>query len=211
MNRVLFFGILILNLVFSAFSLQPAEDDVLVRVIDTGPGLACVVKMPGGHYMIYDTGHWDRDTDTLAAVQEIVPADETIDLMVLSHSDSDHLGATDEICDSYPVARFLRTGFVRDRQTWRDSDAAVRAEVVADGALDLNLGDVEFPPGATYRFGDTFVTMVFGLHEARDEWDDDLSDSEMRNASSIVIRLVYKGKSVLFCGDTVGYHPGSPS
>ena len=94
--------------------LNPQENDVFVRVIDCGAGLACVVKIPGKagdhHYLVYDTGHWNTDDDVLMAVQRIVPDNEEIDVMVLSHSDSDHLGAADEILDTYTVHRVLRTG-----------------------------------------------------------------------------------------------------
>ena len=39
----------------------PAQtgDGLYVRVVDAGPGLCTVTRMPGGHYMVYDAGHWD--------------------------------------------------------------------------------------------------------------------------------------------------------
>jgi hypothetical protein len=51
--------------------------------------------------------------------------------------------------------------------------------------------------------------MVFGLHKPPSSWGL-ISNSEKRNAGSIVIRLVYKGKSILFCGDSVGRHNDGP-
>ena len=39
-----------------------------------------------------------------------------------------------------------------------------------DGTLDLNLSEIEFPNGATYRFGDAFVTMVCGFGELPDSY-----------------------------------------
>ncbi len=67
-------------------ALSPEPGAVFVRVIDVGPGLACVAKIPGedgdDHYMIYDAGHWNTDNAVLAPVQDIVPEDEDIDLMV---------------------------------------------------------------------------------------------------------------------------------
>ncbi len=192
-----------------AFTLQ-AQEQVHIRVLDVGPGLACVVSMPGGHFMVYDTGHWNTDNAVLDAVKEMIPEGSAIELLVQSHSDSDHLGATDEICDAYQVKRILRTGMPRTTATWADADHAIRLEKDNDDAIDINLGYFEYPPGATYRFGDSFVSMVFGLGEVPEEWKSELSPSEERNAVSIVIRLLYDGKSVLFCGDTVGRHIGDP-
>jgi beta-lactamase superfamily II metal-dependent hydrolase len=37
-----------------AFALQPESGAVFVRVVDVGPGLSCVIKIPGGHNIVYD-------------------------------------------------------------------------------------------------------------------------------------------------------------
>jgi len=31
---------------------------VYIRVVDVGAGLYTVTKVPGDHYMVYDSGHW---------------------------------------------------------------------------------------------------------------------------------------------------------
>ena len=51
------------------------------------------------------------------------------------------------------------------------------------------------------------MTMVLGYHKVPPNWNL-TSSSEIRNAGSIVVRLQYRGKSILFCGDTVGRHIG---
>ena len=197
------------SLVFAprAFALNVEPDAVFVRVIDTGPGLACVIRMPGDHYMVYDTGHWTADTHVLGEVQAIIPNTESIDLLVLSHTDSDHLGATDEILSHYTVDRILRPGLQRQTQTWRDANTAIAAEV---SATVINLRNDEFPDGATYRFGETFVTKVFGRHWPPNAWRQGLSLAERRNAGSIVIRLQFRNRAILFTGDAVGRHTGDP-
>lgn len=92
-------------------SAQPLPaDTLLTRIIDTGPGHASVTAMPGGHYMVYDAGHWNHDNPVLQRINELVPAGEAIDLLVLSHSDSDHLAATDELFAGRTVRMVIRTG-----------------------------------------------------------------------------------------------------
>lgn len=49
----------------TAPALEPEDGAVFVRVLDVGPGLACIVVMPGDRYMIYDAGHWNTDRDVL--------------------------------------------------------------------------------------------------------------------------------------------------
>ena len=83
-------------------------------------------------------------------------------------------------------------------------------EIEQENCIDINLRFDEFPSGATYRFGDVFVTMVSGFYKPPTNWDI-ANSSEERNAGSIVIRVMYKGKSVLLCGDAVGRHIGYPN
>jgi competence protein ComEC len=197
--------------VSGAVALQPEPGAVFVRVVDVGAGLCCVVVLPTGQYLIYDAGNYtDGGTGAFAKIAELIPAEKSLELLVLSHSDSDHLGAVDEICAAYTVKRVLESGYPRTTTTWDTAVAAIQRERDLEHCLDLNLRLVEFPPGATYRFGEVFVTMVCGFSEPPTEWG--LTElGEVRNAGSIVIRLQYQGKSILFCGDTVGRHIGDPA
>lgn len=201
--------ILMLALATPCLALTPGPDDLHVRVVDVGAGLCCIVRMPGDHYMVYDTGSWRTEAvdSAMAAIREIIPAYEVIDLLVLSHSDADHLAATDDIYAEYYVDRVIRSGMKRSTANWRNADSAIRQSADEGTTLDINLSDVEFPIGATYVFGETTATMVCGFDRPLPGWDID-SDSEYNNAASIVFRVQYRGRSVLFCGDAVGRHNG---
>ncbi|MBI4719207.1 MAG: MBL fold metallo-hydrolase [Planctomycetes bacterium] len=196
----------------SACALTPGPNDVLVRVADVGAGLCCVVQMPGSHYMVYDTGNWkDAGATCLSAVRELVPEEQSIDLMVLSHTDSDHLGAAADILEEYDVDRVLHTGarrYGKTAKTLKRTRAAIRAAVAEDDTEELNLrrtGDIS---GTRFQFGPATVTLVCGFGKLPQDWDL-TSDAERNNAPSIVVRLQYKGRSVLFCGDAVGRHSGT--
>ena len=93
----------------------------------------------------------------------------------------------------------------RTTRTWRDASAAVNLAHEIDDAIDINLELLEFPPGATYRLGDTFITFVCGFNTPPSDWDIQ-GKSERRNAGSVVIRIQYLGKRILFTGDAVGRH-----
>ncbi len=197
----------------STFALDVEENAVFIRVIDVGAGLACVVRMPGDHYMVYDAGHWSGGGRVaFEGIQAVIPDNEVIDLLILSHSDSDHLGAVKQILERYTVKKILRGGLERQTTTWKDASKAIKEARQTKGSLVINLKRSEFPPGATYRFGETFVTMVAGAYAPPDNWDIEGSEegSEFRNAGSIVMRLQFRGKAVLFTGDAVGRHIGDP-
>ena len=155
----------------SAHPLQPEPNALFVRVIDNGPALCTAIVMPGNHFMIYDAGNYtDGGKECFESIKEVIPEGSDIDLLVLSHTDSDHLAAVDEICDAYHVKRVIRSGFVRDSQTWKKAAAAVLLERETEGCTDINLKDVLFLPGSTFRFGEVFVTMVAGWHNPPAEW-----------------------------------------
>ncbi len=99
--------------------MQPGPSDVYIRVVDVGPGLCTITEAPGEHYMIYDAGHW-TGSNCLEAAQEIVDP-ETIDLMILSHSDGDHLGEAAEILNQFEIQTIIVTGDPRDSNVWEET------------------------------------------------------------------------------------------
>src|SRR5438874_12580230 len=95
--RYLGCGLLVHLLILTpAFGLEPKPDAVFVRVVDVGAGECCVIKLPGGKNVIYDAGNGNT---AMKDIEELIPDDQAIDLLILSHTDSDHLGAVPEICD----------------------------------------------------------------------------------------------------------------
>lgn len=217
-TNVRWFRAALLGLVAVGSFIVVSAQELYVRVVDVGAGECIVIKAPGpggkDHYMIYDAGNYeDKGKTAMDAIRDIIPEGSKIDLLVLSHSDSDHIAAVPEICDEYHVRRVIHPGYERPTSTWRDSDQAILNEVKSEkkkgGCINMNLANVEVAPGSTYKIGYASATFVAGFHEPPEEWGQ-LSDSEQKNAGSIVIRLTYKGKSVLITGDAVGRHIGDP-
>ncbi|MCP4088462.1 MAG: MBL fold metallo-hydrolase [Gammaproteobacteria bacterium] len=205
-------SLFLLIAVSSWAALIPEDDDVYVRVVDVGQGLCCIAKMPGDYFMVYDAGNYkDKGRTAMEAIRELINEDKVIDLLVLSHTDSDHLGAVDSLYQQdFIIERVIRSGMQRTSGTWDRTNTAIDSMAANQGTLDINLSETEFPVGATYRFGEATVTMVCGFAGPLDEWE--LTDhAEQNNAGSIVIRLQYRGQSILFCGDAVGRHSGGDS
>ncbi len=70
MRRII---LLILVLPILSLALEIEPDAAFVRVIDSGAGLATVVRLPGDHYIIYDAGHWnDEGGRTFDAFAEVI-------------------------------------------------------------------------------------------------------------------------------------------
>ncbi len=199
---------ILLALLLPAFALA---QEVRTRVIDVGPGHASITKMPGPHYMVFDAGLVTRSDHIVAQMKELMGTDRVIDLLVISHTDSDHLGAIPAIFDAFEVRTVLRSGFVRCDTNpgcrWLTSQNRILQAVGRGKTVDLNLRFSPIGWGYTFRFGEAAVQLVSGFHMPPAAWGI-TSASDFRNAGSIVVRLEYDGKSILFTGDEFGKEPG---
>jgi len=198
---------LILLLLSTALTLSVSAQEELqyvhVRVVDVGPGLCCIVEMPGGDYMICDAGS-NRSKGTDFAVEQIETAisqNEDIGLLVISHTDTDHVTAVKPLCDEYLVRTILhneyeRPGDVPKDRAWDVAAQAIADEVESGQCEDLNLSYCDLPRNAfTFGNGTVQVYPICGWAVAQQESDP--------NSTSIVVRLDYAGRSVLFAGDSM--------
>jgi competence protein ComEC len=199
------------------WGLEPEDGAVFVRIVDTGAALCCVVKTNDGQHLVYDAGHWAADGwRAFNGVQELVPASQPLALMVLSHTDSDHLGGVKRICEGYRIKEIVWPGLYRDTTTWANASGAIRKQRDSEGCRELNL-EKDALPATDYHYGDTKISFICGWNWPPSDWplrmeqDPVPNPGEFYNAGSIVIRLEFAGKSVLFCGDAVGRHKDSPA
>jgi beta-lactamase superfamily II metal-dependent hydrolase len=193
-------------------------EDVEVRVLDVGAGQCNLIKLPGKKYVIYDAGHWENyGKRTLAQVNEYIEPGSTIELLILSHTDGDHIGAAENIIRNYIVKKVLWTGYERSMiSSSASTDAFKRLESVLNNPpypienVNLNTLDSTITPGTKVSFGDASLTFLCGFGKPEADWPL-MSVGEKLNSVSIIMKLEYKGRSVLFSGDAVGRHVGDPA
>lgn len=184
---------------------------IFVKVIDTGEGLSTVTRMPGGFYMVYDAGHWKGKKETMEGLGAVIPKGEEIDLLVLSTGGVEHIAGVPLILKKYRVRTILRTGLERQTKTWAKVDQVIKDAEKSQGTRVINLKEHALPYGATLLFRETLVTFVTGFYAPIDLWGiKDKTSQEFRNAGAIVMRLTFRGKSILFSGDAVGRYSGDP-
>lgn len=200
MHVILATLIAFVGLISSAMALTPGQNDVYVRIVDVGAGHCAVIRAPGPRFMVYDGG---QKKLCLKAVREIVK-DSPIDLMVISHGDADHIRDARAILNEFTIKNLWRTGLSRNTIVWGDLEKAIKA---APGLNDFNLTEKRIRPGTSFKLGPARVTFIAGWRK----WTySKLSESELKNVISIVVRLSYKGRSVLFAGDTYGRSSDKP-
>lgn len=105
-----YLGIIFLMPLFVSLPPAPPAGGVWFTLLDVGQGLSAVVRTRT-HVMVYDTGpRLSGGFDTGAAV--IVPflrynGIATLDTLVVSHGDNDHIGGAHSILAAMPVERVL--------------------------------------------------------------------------------------------------------
>ena len=190
-----------------------AEEGVDIRVLDVGNGFASVIKVTDAQgkseYAIFDTGY----KSSFKHIQKLIPKGSTVKYLIISHTDSDHISATPEVCAAYKIKTIIRTGWKRKGpkppKAWTKMLEAIKKEVKDDGAKDINQSVNPAKIGTVFELGGAKLVLVSGYGKAPADWGN-LSDSEERTAIGIVIRLVYSSYSVLFCGDSMGADEDGP-
>lgn len=152
--------------------------DMAVHFIDVGQGLSILVQS-GGENLLYDGGnraHADEVVQYLKNQQV-----ETIDYMISSHYDEDHLGGLVKCLDNFEVEHVLGSDYVHTSELFNTFMNTATAHAII----------VEYPSvGDTYEFGTGSFTVMA---------PDGISQNS--NDNSVVIRLVNGNNSFMFMGD----------
>jgi competence protein ComEC len=154
-------------------------------VLDVGQGDALYIESPTGVQIIIDGG---PDSSLLRALPALMPPlDRTIDAVLATHPDADHIGGLGALLERYQVAIFIEPGITKDTATAQKLSKAVDTQniprIIARRGMSLELGD-----GARLDI----------LSPSRDV--SNLPDKAV-NEGGIVVRLVYKESSALLMAD----------
>lgn len=155
-----------------------------VSFMDIGQGDAILVRGPTGVTLLIDGGPDQSVVRRLP--DEIGVLATSIDVIVETHPDKDHIGGLAGVLDKYDVRYFITPGIPNDTAATHELRQAVQDEpglrsVIARRGMRLHLGksahaDVLFP-------------------------DRDQSTQTETNAGSIALKLVYGDTSFLLTGD----------
>lgn len=181
---ILFF-LLILNilLLFPAFYFSSARLEV--SFFDVGQGDSIFIETPEGHQILIDGGPgYAKVIEKLSS--EIPFWDKDIDLVVLSHPDTDHLTGLLPVLENYKVDNILWTGIEKDGEkfeTWKRMAGEEGADVYFTEAGERIIMD------------DTIIDILYPLESIKGKtFKDD-------NETSAVLKLTYGDSSFLFPGD----------
>lgn len=154
------------------------QGNMAVHFIDVGQGLAILVQS-GGENLLYDGGNRSHADEVVQYLknQQV----ETINYMISSHYDEDHLGGLVKCLDNFEVGHVLGSDYVHTSDLFNTFMNTAIAHAII----------VEYPSvGDTYEFGTGSFTVMA---------PDGISQNS--NDNSVVIRLVNGNNSFMFMGD----------
>ena len=203
--------------------LMPEPNSLFLRVIDTGSGVATLTVVTEAsaqdrHVMIYDMGYGSDDLLVLRELEHYLGQNPTIDLMIIGHSHPDHIGAANSVLKFWEVAKSVRTGWEPEEtaENYWNYRRELEKSVDEKGTEDFVMGNGSPSIGEIWMLGDAQLEFLSGFSELPNDWSvGDPSghfthESNARNATSIVVRLDYDGRSILFPGDAVGRKDDGP-
>ena len=154
-------------------------------VLDIGQGDALYIESPAGVQVVVDGG---PDDSLLRALPAVMPAlDRSLDAIIETHPDSDHIGGFSGLLNRYEVGVFISPGIPKDTATAKKLEQRVDEKkiprVIARRGMSLDLGD-----GARLDilYPDRDVSTLPGSRA---------------NEGCIVAKLVYKNTSALLACD----------
>lgn len=179
---ILFLLTLCTALVWWSVLSTPERGNLTVAFLNIGQGDAIYIEAPNGNQMLVDGGSSKQILSELGSVMPF--ADRSIDVVVGTHPDADHVGGLIPVLDRYRVSAVLEPGSSADTATYRAfstelSDKKI-PRILARRGMVVDLGS-----------GTTFTVLYP---------DRDTSGMET-NESSIVGLLRYGSTTVLLTGD----------
>lgn len=172
-------GMVLLTIIPVSVLSRPGDGGLTVRFFDVGQGDAAFLTTPHGHQILIDGG-----ASGLGLARNLSSAmphwDRSVDAVILSHPEEDHMGGLPEVAARYLVGELLDNGVTRASPTY------------------AYLQD-QFKRESTLAAGDSFEVDGVGFQVL---WPPaDYTDKEL-NDTSLIIRVTYRDVSFLFTGDS---------
>lgn len=159
---------------------KPSSKQLEVHHIDVGQGDSTLIKLPNGKSVLIDGGSKSEGSTVVTYLKK--QGVKTLDYVIATHPDADHIGGLIEVMDTFKVKHFMSSGKTHTTQTYEDLLTAVNrskaryTEPILGETLDLD-------PNITIRI----------LNSA--------SSTSDNNDASILLRMTYNKVSFLFMAD----------
>lgn len=161
---------------------------LLVDFLDVGQGDSIFIETPGMHQILIDGG---PDSSVLGKLSSLIPFwDKTIDLVILTHPESDHMRGLLDVLKRYRADYILWTGVKRNTPEY---DAWMK---VLDKQKKRGAKVIIAESGQEIKAGNVLIDTLYPL--------ENLEGKELKNTSNdtcVVSKIIFGKNSFLFTGD----------
>jgi competence protein ComEC len=183
-------GVLILLNVLAwqeVFALQQKQY-LRVDFLDVGQGDSAFIRTPEGHQIIIDGG---PDSSLLGKIPEVMPFwDRTIDLVILSHPESDHMQGLLDLLQSYKADYILWSGVKKTAPEY------IEWLKVLEKQKKMGSKILIAKAGQEIKAGNVLIDTIYPLTSLEGQ---ELKSSA--NDTCVVVKAIYGKESFLFTGD----------
>jgi beta-lactamase superfamily II metal-dependent hydrolase len=188
-------------LLFTFFSQLP-DGKLHVIICDVGQGDAAYIKFPGGEDMLIDGGPGGKTPKVLGCLGKYMPLfDRTIDIVVLTHPQEDHLGGLEEVVKRYEVKNFVHSDVGNTTQGFETLMSTVKEKRIMERIVGT---------GEKISIGAATVSVVWPESSflAEKKAANVLGVSNVNDAS-VVLKLSYGTFDAVFPGDADSHVDGN--
>src|SRR3989344_1369260 len=183
-HRLYILAILLLATVFTGYVVYVERPcDLTVSFLDVGQGDAILIETSQHQQILIDGGPGKAVLRELS--KEMPFYDRSIDAVIATHSDADHIGGLPDVLSNYNVGFVMESGVGSDSSIYKEFEKIIGEKnikkILARRGMQIELSD-----GA-------YLLILFP--------DRDMTGSDTNDAS-IVAKLVYGNTSFLFTGDS---------
>ncbi len=182
MKRMTAFGLSAIFLFLTLCSCS-SSDWISIDVLDIGKA-DCILIETGTKTVMIDTGEEEDISDIIDYLK--AKGVETIDLLILTHFDKDHIGGAAELISSYGITTVLETGFSSNRKEYEAYHKVLTEQGLSATVLTED-----------YRF--TLDSCSFTVYVPKESSYDTKED----NNASLIVAMEYGERRFLFCGDAM--------
>lgn len=170
------------GVVWHAIYIESQRRDLTVAFLDIGQGDSIFIEAPNGNQVLVDAG---PNAKVLTELGKVMPwYDKTLDMIIATHPDQDHIGGFVEVLKRYKIDYELEPGVKSESQTNK-----VIHELMEQGGVQIH----QARKSMKVELDDDVVLTI--LYPDRDVYEMETNDA------SIIARLTYGETEVMLTGD----------
>ncbi len=180
---IVLFSLFLMNLLSWSFLFSLRDAQWKIVFFDVGQGDAIFIKTPSNHHILIDGGPGDKVLEKLSEEKSFF--NNSLDLVILTHSHYDHVSGLIEVLEHYEVEEIVCTGAFSEQKVSQKWKSIIREK-----------GYRQARAGKRIRGEGFYMDILYPFESFKEEKVEDL------NTISVVSRLVFEdGYTFLFTGD----------